>query len=398
MPIPEYPITREEFYLAGLVGQSVETPEPITREELYLAKANGESVNVPEPITRLEKYLADIAGEDVETPNPVTRKEFFLAKISGDDVDVPEPTTREEMYLSELGSGSSAKTKTVTGKILHITDALDSPVKDFAISIAPIQSGSGTPSAENVRPISGHDSVNVTRTGKNLLDPSLLKDQSVWNTFKITVNPDTWYICSTNKPKNSLYLHFKNVDIAGGSPSTLVYDGHSVIIKSNGNGEVWISQRRASGSESFADYQIMVKKGYTATDYEPYTGTTLPIIFPSSAGTVYGGTLDVPNGTLTVTHGQISSYNGETLPGAWISDRDVYTAGTTPTTGAQVVYELAEPVVYQLTPEQVETLLGENNIWADCGTVNVTYRADATLAYNKLADQIAALITAAANG
>ena len=39
----------------------------------------------------------------------------------------------------------------------------------------------------------------------------------------------------------------------------------------------------------------------TATDYEPYNGTTYPISWASEAGTVYGGTLDVVSGTLTVT-------------------------------------------------------------------------------------------------
>ncbi|MBR4703227.1 MAG: hypothetical protein IKO91_05225 [Oscillospiraceae bacterium] len=96
----------------------------------------------------------------------------------------------------------------------------------------------------------------------------------------------------------------------------------------------------------------------------------------AEAGTVYGGTLDVNTGLLTVTRGQIASYAGETLPGDWISDRDVYAAGTSPSTGAQVVYELAEPITYQLTPTEVRTLYGENNLWADTGDVTAEYRAD----------------------
>lgn len=88
-------------------------------------------------------------------------------------------------------------------------------------------------------------------------------------------------------------------------------------------------------------------------------------------GTRYGGKLDVVNGVLTLTDGFISSYNGETLPSTWISDRDVYAEGTTPTTGAEVCYKLATPVTYQLTPTEVKSLLGVNNIWADTGEVDV---------------------------
>jgi hypothetical protein len=35
----------------------------------------------------------------------------------------------------------------------------------------------------------------------------------------------------------------------------------------------------------------------------------------------------------------------------------------------QVAYELATPQTYQLTPTQVSTLLGQNNIFADCGQI-----------------------------
>jgi hypothetical protein len=86
-------------------------------------------------------------------------------------------------------------------------------------------------------------------------------------------------------------------------------------------------------------------------------------------GTRYGGKLDVVNGVLTLTDGFISSYNGETLPSTWISDRDVYAEGTTPTIGAEVCYELATPITIQLTPTIIKSLQGDNNFFADSGEV-----------------------------
>jgi len=71
------------------------------------------------------------------------------------------------------------------------------------------------------------------------------------------------------------------------------------------------------------------------------TMETRPIPLPSA---MYGGIVDVLNGTVIITHGHIASYNGETLTGRWYSDRDEYVAGTTPTTGAEVVYELETPI------------------------------------------------------
>ena len=42
----------------------------------------------------------------------------------------------------------------------------------------------------------------------------------------------------------------------------------------------------------------------------------------------------------------------------------------------QVVYELATPITYTLTPQQVETLIGTNNIWSDAGEVTVEIADD----------------------
>lgn len=42
--------------------------------------------------------------------------------------------------------------------------------------------------------------------------------------------------------------------------------------------------------------------------------------------------------------------------------------------GIEAIYELETPCTYQLTPQEVRTLLGYNNIWSDTGTVNLSYR------------------------
>lgn len=161
--------------------------------------------------------------------------------------------------------------------------------------------------------------------------------------------------------------------------------GEAKTFKSD-NKYIGVYASNASGGDSV----VMIEKGSAETAYEPYQGETYDITFPSEAGTVYGGTLDVMNGVLTVDRAQIASYAGETLPSTWISDRDVYSAGATPTTGAQVVYELATHVTYHLTSQEITTLLGQNNIWADTGDTSVTYRADTKLYIdNKITQAIA---------
>lgn len=99
-------------------------------------------------------------------------------------------------------------------------------------------------------------------------------------------------------------------------------------------------------------------------------GTTHPVSWETEAGTVYGGEMELVSGILKARP-YYASYNSETLVGPWISSMDVYTPGTTPTIGAQVVDLGGTETVYQLTPTQITTLKGQNNIWADTGDVTV---------------------------
>ena len=161
-------------------------------------------------------------------------------------------------------------------------------------------------------------------------------------------------------------------------------------------------------------------------------GTTYPISWADEAGTVYGGTLDVTTGLLTVTMASVdlgtlswtyesgtftAIVSGMTQPAAsvvanllapiyktvsqsfvfstsksisatnWrsaviINDSDYNTAAAFKTAmdGVYIVYELATPVTYQLTPTEVLSILGTNNVWVDTnGDVECTYIADTKL-------------------
>ena len=103
--------------------------------------------------------------------------------------------------------------------------------------------------------------------------------------------------------------------------------------------------------------------------------------------TCYGGIVDVVRGILIKTWEYIASYNGESLPGRWLSDRDEYAPGTTPTTGAEVAYELATPIEVTLTPTQIRSFSGYNYIESSTGEMEVEY---ITEGYQPLVDLIEA--------
>lgn len=59
--------------------------------------------------------------------------------------------------------------------------------------------------------------------------------------------------------------------------------------------------------------------------------------------------------------------------------------------GVDLVYKLATPQTYQLTPTQVKSLLGQNNVWADTGDVDVHYVRDLTITIDDILSRLEAL-------
>ena len=275
---------------------------------------------------------------------------------------------------------------------------LDSVPRDIIVTLAPAQSGTGDPSPDHIRPITGTSSVTVTRTGKNLL--KMTAASQTLNGVTFTVNSDGSIICSgtatsyilliigrqNNLTKGERYI-FTGCPSGGSANTYRVEIAAPWWMSETGRGLTFTSIGPTSGGDG--EIRLIINSGVnvdglvfkpmirlaTESDdaYVPYSAVTVTISFVDSNGdplTVYGGTLDVTNGLLTVTHGYIASYNGETLPGAWISDRDVYAAGSTPTSGAQVVYELAAPVTYQLATTGL-TAVASDNVSASTGSVSL---------------------------
>ena len=286
----------------------------------------------------------------------------------------PPRNALEAALRNAWGGGGASYEKTVgPAPILSISDAKPKSAKSLIVGMEPIQAGSGEPSPDNIRPITGRTGVTAFRTGKNLWDASQMTESATWVNVVLQLPPGQ-YTMSTDKPDNNgLPVYFRRLSQSQGA-ATSVYSGHPVTRSlSDANDPLQVSFRRASGTDVFSNYKFQIELGSTESAYEPYSGNTYPVSWQTEAGTVYGGTVDVVSGVLTVTDAEIASYNGETLPSTWISDRDVYAEGTTPTIGAQVVYELATPQTYQLTPQQIQLLKGSNTLWSDGDSLTLTY-------------------------
>ena len=352
-------------------------------------------------------------------------------------------------------------TDIATGAIASFSDGAPVPVKDLTVAITPVQSGSGDPSPDNVRPISGWTGCNVTHTGKNLYNRTTREAGYISATGVVTTD-------------GGVSVHSALIPVDEGktytfSGSTTTAGGNKRIHGYDENGQ-WVQQIDyisyapiGAFSKSFViptgikyikismyghDTDVMVENGSAATSYEPYNGETLTIDWTTPAGTVYGGTLDVVSGVLTVDMARVdlgtliySWQNGNKiaytqlpnmaapttsaeraegiictaykpsstyLVNETMNDKSMlryngsiyirdtsYSSGTAFAEGASgvyLVYELATPQTYQLSALEVSALLGNNNIFADTGDTTVIYRADPTLFINrKINDAISAL-------
>lgn len=272
------------------------------------------------------------------------------------------------------------------------------PVKSMSVQITPQQSGSGDPSPDNVRPISGWTGATIQRTGKNLFDKNNYQSFkgyflgmptgafvsggtgrdvvfikcSAGQTYTVsrlkTADNERFRLCFSKEPPDAGVQYFNAISAES---SGQVGDLMTMTATAPADA-VYLCVWAWWGFSVDPQESLQIEVGATASAYEPYKGNTYPISWETEVGTVYGGTLDVNTGTLTARP-YYASYAGEALVGPWISSMDVYAEGAVPTTGAQVLDLGGTAQTYQLTPQQVNTMLGVNNIWADTGDSSVSY-------------------------
>ena len=280
----------------------------------------------------------DLGSMAYEDDAPSDGKQY--ARKDGDWEEVTEPvwgqitgTLSDQTDLQDaLDNKADVIVNSASGAIVSIPDAKASPVVGLSVGIEPVQSGSGDPSPDNVRPISGHTSATVTKTGKNLLEPKFYggldynvavgsklvttltditntvshtgntysKSGSSWNIvmnmmlplnesfvgkrlkFSGSVAPITGY-------RSAYYVTDKDYIVKRKSNSMNEQPTWSVDIEQGDAFLFWFMNSSNAGTMVVTEPQIEL--GSTASTYEPYTGTTIPVTWETEAGTIYGGDL-----------------------------------------------------------------------------------------------------------
>lgn len=360
------------------------------------------------------------------------------------------------------GWSSTIPPETLSGLIAVFTSSHADPLKSFTANIDPMQSGSGDPAPDNVRPISGRTGATILHAGVNLFNKTTATlGKCINGSGGITNRSGTDAFYSDFIPIYAeVGMRFRHTapGVSGKTMRIVLYDRNKNWIRgeatpsAGGNTcAITIKQtdvdagaaylRISAYSAGVYDYAMCTVGDDVAQEYSPYVGTVYPVTFPSEAGTVYGGALNVTTGLLTVD--RVSAVFDGSDDENWtvaannsrkyiaVADIDTgtpdteilnglqsnmfkawsysggpasATANTPVITGRyniaqinvfyngyntvenwkaylssnnlQVVYPLAVPITYQLTPQEVNAYIGVNTIWSDCGEVSVTYRAD----------------------
>lgn len=387
-------------------------------------------------------------------------------------------------------AGKAFPTDTLSGDIVTFTDGADDiPMKSVVVNIEPVQDLHGYdhpwPAGGGKNLVNFPDIPSTTRNGVTyrvengrLYIHGTCADGISISADTINLASDTYTISaqlisgSTSGSNNSINAWSSNstryllpFGTSGASSNSTFTDDVarvSVYININAvfnNAVIELQIEKGNSMTSFAPYSnICPISGWTGAQVS-HSGadrtnpTTYSITFPSEAGTVYGGELDVTTGVLTVDRaivdlgtldwsaytlasncfkavlsdgkatrtnysadGACSSYAkadyittlrdtdktfgiGYTHLSATVcyvavqdSSYSDATAFKTAMSGVQLCYQLATPITYHLTPTEIKSLLGDNNVWADCGNTEVTYRADTKLYIEKkIAEVINAL-------
>jgi len=301
---------------------------------------------------------------------------------------------------------STQITETASGAPATFTDGAGNvPMRSVKVALEPAQSGSGDPSPTNIRPITGYSQIVLGREGKNMLP--FFTETKTDDGITVTPTEDGRYgIAGTSTAYASISYSLPNMSLTGqyrfvvsgldlyspnpdimlsyaskdGSEIGMIMDNGVIDLSVNNLTKISFDVTSGKTINRQGVGLMLIPADETDKTFEAYSGQTWNI---NLGETVYGAVVDPVNASAIVTKGQIASYNGETLPGAWISDRDVYALGTTPTIGAQVVYDLAAPETISVTRQYPTTTKGLNRVWS-AGPVAVEYVADAKLYIQKM--------------
>jgi hypothetical protein len=305
---------------------AAETAE--TNAQTYAGHASTRATDAAQSAASAVQTLAQVQAEgQVQIAAIDAEGQRVLDSIPEDYSQMTEDVADLKSQMSAVDSMAlgAYPTDTVSGSLASFNDGADSlPVKDLTIGIESVQSGSGGPSPTNIRPISGWTGANINANG--------------------TTIPITF-------PTEAGTVYGGVLDVTTG---VLTVD-RAMVTYVGAQSESWTKDVSGSTIRYRITISDMKSTSAVMANIAKNVGRDLDTIFTSSKYLYYISAIETAADFKT-----------------WLASNNL-----------TVVYELATPTTYQLTPVEVLTLLGSNTIYADTGDTTVTYRADPTLYADK---------------
>ena len=245
--------------------------------------------------------------------------------------------------------------ETASGSIIYITDALSRKVEGLTCYINPIQTGSGDPSPDNIRPISGWTVVNVYRESSydTEADPTVTV---VLEDVLGTAYGGTLYVISGRMVVDRRYGIFGPQ--GSGVPFSIVTDPLTAYPNT------YVYSNSAIGSAIIPNEANQITRAIC---------THLPSISRSQAGTGSSRTgifqyHSGDNNQFRLAFPREEQFSTNEKLNEWFQSQII---AETP---FAVCFPLNETIEYQLTQHEMTMLLGNNAIWHDAnGDISVTY-------------------------
>lgn len=262
-------------------------------------------------------------------------------------------TTPSEAITVNVLSVWYPKYTTVSGSIVQFYTIEQTPLANFTIDIETTQSGSGDPTPSNIRPISGFPGVNIYQESTY--------DGGASPTYTISWQNEAGIVSS-----GSLNVETGVLTVEG------VLEVFNVV---GGNGNIYsnINLDTLGSSGSVADLGDVVRINFARINSSLYDSI--------SSGYAYkmcNMAKHYFNYNDTSVHWYRNTslyvYLPKALVGSTVTSVRDYLISIKDTTPLTLWIPLATPQTVQLTPQQMNSLVGANAIWADAGDVSFTYR------------------------
>lgn len=294
--------------------------------------ANGEVLSASH-LNHIEQGIVDVESAANATKTVVDNIIDPTLSLSGKAADAK--VTRDALATKAVIDDTTVGTDAWSSK--HLVDVLCPPIEEtgnpvqcypvenyplgVVASWEPTQEGSGEPSPENIRPISGRETVSGERCGENLVEFPYLKSDANINGLLITIQQDggvtingtatesTWYAVNVGIQKRlpmNTPMTLSGCP-AGGSMGSyyigLYLGGKWFADTGNGNTDVKFTTREIASRVEVSivkgtvcnnlTFYPKIEVGTTITPYSKYTGQTATLTLPRI---IYGGTVDAVTG------------------------------------------------------------------------------------------------------